>query len=41
MIAHIQIANVQFFQRLGWSVWCEAEDYHGLTHQPMDIALTD
>ena len=41
MIAHIQIANVQFFQRLGWSAWCEAEDYHGLTHQPMDIALTD
>lgn len=41
MIAHIQIANVRFFQRLGWSACCEAEDYLGLTHQPMDIALTD
>ena len=40
MIAHIQIANVRFFQRLGWSACYEAEDYHGLTHQPMDIELT-
>ena len=41
MIAHIQITNVRFFQRLGWSAYCDAEDYLGLTHQPMDIALTE
>ena len=41
MIAHIQTANVPFFQRLGWSAYRDAEDYLGLTHQPMDIALTD
>jgi putative N-acetyltransferase (TIGR04045 family) len=41
MIAHIQTANVRFFQRLGWSAYCDAEEYLGLTHQPMDIALAD
>jgi len=41
MVAHIQMANVRFFQRLGWSVCGGAEDYQGLTHQPMDIALVD
>ena len=41
MIAHIQTANVRFFQRLGWSVYSDAEEYLGLIHQPMDIALTD
>ena len=41
MIAHIQVANVRFFERLGWSAYRDAENYLGLTHQPMDIALTD
>jgi putative N-acetyltransferase (TIGR04045 family) len=39
MVAHIQAANVRFFEHLGWSVCGGAEDYLGLTHQPMDIAL--
>jgi putative N-acetyltransferase (TIGR04045 family) len=41
MIAHIQVANVRFFERLGWSAYRGAEDYFGVTHQPMDIALAD
>jgi len=41
MIAHIQTANVRFSERLGWSAYCDAEEYLGLTHQPMHIALTD
>jgi len=41
MVAHIQVANVRFFERLGWSPYRGAEDYLGLTHQPMDIALTN
>jgi putative N-acetyltransferase (TIGR04045 family) len=40
MIAHIQTPNVVFFRRLGWSVCGEPEQYVGVTHQPMDIALT-
>lgn len=40
MVAHIQLANVHFFQRLGWSPYRDAEQYLGLTHQPMQIALT-
>lgn len=39
MIAHIQVANVRFFERLGWSPYRDVEEYLGLTHQPMDIAL--
>ncbi|MBC9822901.1 MSMEG_0567/Sll0786 family nitrogen starvation N-acetyltransferase [Terrabacter sp. MAHUQ-38] len=39
MIAQIQLANVRFFERLGWSAYEEAEDYLGLRHQPMQIAL--
>jgi len=41
MVALIQVANVRFFQRLGWSACGGPEDYRGLTHQPMDIALVD
>jgi putative N-acetyltransferase (TIGR04045 family) len=41
MIAHIQVANIRFFERLGWSVYAEAEDYLGLTHRPMHITLID
>jgi putative N-acetyltransferase (TIGR04045 family) len=39
MIAHIQIANIAFFQRLGWTASGETEIYAGLVHQPMHIAL--
>lgn len=41
MIAHIQVANVRFFERLGWSACGGVEEYLGLAHQPMDIALRD
>jgi len=41
MIAHIQAANVRFFERLGWSAYRGVEEYLGLTHQPMSIALGD
>lgn len=41
MIAQIQVGNVLFFERLGWSVCGTAADYLGHTHQPMEIALID
>lgn len=41
MIAQIQVANVQFFERLGWSACGGAEPYLGQTHQPMEISLTN
>ena len=39
MTAHIQLANVRFFERLGWTRAGEPEIYAGLVHQPMSIAL--
>ena len=39
MTAHIQPANVSFFQRLGWAVLGDPEIYAGLPHQPMGITL--
>jgi putative N-acetyltransferase (TIGR04045 family) len=39
MSAHIQLANVRFFQRLGWETCGEREIYAGLVHQPMSIEL--
>ena len=39
MAAHIQPANVIFFERLGWSRVGETEIYAGLPHQPMCIDL--
>lgn len=39
MIAHIQLANVAFFTRLGWCCSGEVELYAGRSHQPMSIAL--
>jgi putative N-acetyltransferase (TIGR04045 family) len=39
MTAHIQPANVTFFERLGWVREGESEIYAGLTHQPMRIDL--
>ena len=39
MIAHIQVANVAFFRRLGWAAAGEREVYVGRSHQPMSISL--
>lgn len=39
MIAHVQLGNVRFFERLGWRRSGEVETYVGLPHQPMTIAL--
>ena len=39
MIAHIQLANVAFFRRLGWAAAGEREVYVGRSHQPMSISL--
>jgi putative N-acetyltransferase (TIGR04045 family) len=39
MSAHIQPANVRFFQRLGWQTCGDREIYAGLVHQPMSIEL--
>jgi putative N-acetyltransferase (TIGR04045 family) len=40
MLAHVQTANVRFFERLGWVRRGEAEIYVGLPHQLMAIDLT-
>jgi putative N-acetyltransferase (TIGR04045 family) len=40
MQAHIQPANVGFFERLGWERRGPVEVYVGLPHQPMAIDLT-
>jgi putative N-acetyltransferase (TIGR04045 family) len=40
MIAHIQLPNVRFFERLGWVRAGAVETYVGLPHQPMEIDLT-
>jgi putative N-acetyltransferase (TIGR04045 family) len=40
MVAHIQLANVTFFKRLGWRCDGEVETYARLPHQPMAIDLT-
>jgi putative N-acetyltransferase (TIGR04045 family) len=37
MHAHIQLANVRFFQRLEWKAVGEPELYFGLPHQGMEI----
>jgi putative N-acetyltransferase (TIGR04045 family) len=39
MVAHVQVANVIFFRRLGWRLDGEVETYAGLPHQPMAIDL--
>jgi putative N-acetyltransferase (TIGR04045 family) len=41
MTAHIQPANVTFFERLGWAAAGRLETYAGLPHQPMSIDLPD
>ena len=40
MIAHIQLANVGFFERLGWRRDGPIEIYVGVEHQPMAIELS-
>jgi putative N-acetyltransferase (TIGR04045 family) len=40
MLAHVQTANVRFFERLGWERRGEPEIYVGLPHQLMAIDLT-
>jgi putative N-acetyltransferase (TIGR04045 family) len=39
MVAHIQLANVPFFERLGWRSDGPIERYVGVQHQPMAIEL--
>ncbi|HET9771847.1 MAG TPA: MSMEG_0567/Sll0786 family nitrogen starvation N-acetyltransferase [Acidimicrobiia bacterium] len=40
MLAHVQVANVRFFERLGWRRRGATEIYVGLPHQLMAIDLT-
>lgn len=40
MVAHVQVANVRFFERLGWERRGDPEVYVGLPHQSMAIDLT-
>ena len=40
MVAHVQTANVRFFERLGWQRQGVEELYVGLPHQLMSIDLT-
>jgi putative N-acetyltransferase (TIGR04045 family) len=40
MVAHIQLPNVAFFERIGWETYGEVESYVGVPHQPMSIDLT-
>lgn len=39
MFAHVQLANVRFFEHLGWSVEGEPAPFHGVRHQLMSICL--
>lgn len=39
MRAHVQVANVRFFRRLGWTALGGPADYLGRPHQDMVIAL--
>ena len=40
MLAHVQLANVRFFEHLGWHCRGEVETYVGLPHQLMAIDLS-
>ncbi len=39
MIAHVQLANVRFFERLGWRAEGTPAPFHGVPHQLMSIPL--
>ena len=41
MVAHVQLANVTFFARLGWTAVGATETYVGRPHQQMRISLPD
>jgi putative N-acetyltransferase (TIGR04045 family) len=38
MVAMIQLPNVPFFERLGWRRSGAVTRFHGVEHQPMEIA---
>ena len=40
MVAMIQLPNVRFFETLGWRGSGPVAHYHGVRHQPMQIALS-
>jgi putative N-acetyltransferase (TIGR04045 family) len=40
MVAHIQLANVEFFEHLGWRRVGRPAPFHGVEHQLMRIALS-
>jgi putative N-acetyltransferase (TIGR04045 family) len=40
MVAMIQLPNMRFFELLGWGACGAVQPYHGVLHQPMDIALS-
>jgi putative N-acetyltransferase (TIGR04045 family) len=40
MTAHIQLPNVRFFERLGWSRSGATAPFHGIEHQRMEIGLS-
>jgi putative N-acetyltransferase (TIGR04045 family) len=39
MFAHVQLANVRFFEHLGWKVEGDPASFHGVSHQLMSIGL--
>ena len=39
MIAHVQLPNVRFFERLGWTPEGSPAPFHGVDHQLMSIPL--
>ena len=39
MIAHVQLANVRFFEHLGWRTVGNPAPFHGADHQLMSIPL--
>ena len=39
MLAHVQVPNVAFFERIGWHKHGDVEIYVGVVHQPMAIDL--
>jgi putative N-acetyltransferase (TIGR04045 family) len=39
MIAHVQVANVRFFEHLGWRVEGGPVEFHGAPHRLMSIEL--
>jgi putative N-acetyltransferase (TIGR04045 family) len=39
MFAHVQLANVRFFEHIGWSVEGDPAPFHGVRHQLMSIGL--